>query len=44
MGKGFIPDAGDTVRDINARQVGAITEGFIPDAGDGLAFDIRRYG
>ena len=43
--KGIHPDAGDAVRDRDARQVGAETEGTIPDAGDAVRDrDTRQVG
>ncbi len=37
--EGLIPDAGDAIRDRDARQAGAAYEGALPDAGDRIAFN-----
>ena len=34
--EGAIPDAGDAIRDYDARQAGAVREGLIPYAGNAI--------
>ena len=36
MIEGIIPDAGNAIRNRDARQAAAVTEGIIPDAGDAI--------
>ena len=40
--EGTIPDAGNAVRDRDARQAAAVSEGIRPNAGDRFSFDSRR--
>ncbi len=43
--EGLIPDAGDAIRDRDARQAGAVVEGSSPDAGDAIRDrDTRQAG
>ena len=39
VSEGPVPDAGDTVRERDARQAGAVTESLRPDAGHRISFD-----
>ncbi len=40
--KGVIPDAGDAIRNRDARQAGALFKGGSSDAGDQFTFNCRR--
>jgi len=43
--KAVAPDAGDAIRNRDARQAGAVIEGIIPDAGDAIRNrDARQAG
>ena len=45
MSEGSLPDAGDAIRNRDARQAGAVFEGRLPDAGDAIRNrDARQVG